>query len=407
MIVRVLLVLLALVAAHLAAPQVEAREGYRTAGQCDGFPRVALTTSPRLCVGLVVQHLGFLRGLALVGSDVYVTDLASRTAGRGRVLRLGNFGRDAAQVVLTGLNQPNTILQGRDGWLYVGEVGRITRFDPRAPSPQATIEAVVTGIPTDGRHNLVAFTFAPDGAILLNVPTASDNCEQANGRPPDPNARCREFLLQPPRGTVIRVAPGRPRPFPLRLGEVFASGIRNAMAFVWPPGGDLLAVSNSRDNINSADPRLSDEKLPHDVLLRIAKGDNLGWPYCFDNRRPSPEYPRYDCRRMRAPAALLPPHAAPLSMIRYTGERLPGLNGKLVIGYHGYRALGHRIVTVALDAAGNPAGAPVDLVSGWTAVPGLRPQGAPTAMLQLPDGSILVAEDLNRSILRISTRQLP
>lgn len=397
---RALLLALAIFAAQPAA----AREGYRTVGMCDGYPRVALVTPPRLCVGLVAQRLGFLRGLALVGKDVYVTDLVSRAAGMGRVLKLSNFGRDAPQVVLTGLDQPNAIVPGPDGWLYLGEVGRITRFDPHAPQPQATIEPVITGIPTDGRHNLIAFTFAPDGAILLNVPTASDNCEQSNGRPPNPDARCREFLMQPPRGVVIRIGPERPRPFPLKFGEIFATGIRNALAFVWPPSGDLLAASNSRDNIDEADRRLSDEKLPHDLLLRIAKGDNLGWPYCFDDRRPSPEYSRHDCSRVRPPAMLLPAHAAPLSMIRYTGDRLPGLNGRLVIGYHGYRAQGHRIVTVALDARGVPRGTPIDLVRGWTAATGIRPQGAPTALLQLPDGSILIAEDLNRSILRISAR---
>ena len=398
---RALFILLALI---LTAP-VAARETYKTAGMCDGYPKVALTTPKGVCVGIVAARLGFLRGLARVGGDIYVTDLASRTAGRGRVLKLSNLGKGAPQVVLTGLNQPNAIVNGPDGWLYIGEVGRISRFDPRAADPQATVEAVVTGIPTDGRHNLTAFAFAPDGAIILNVPSASDNCEQADGRFPVPTAKCREFLLRPPRATVMRIPPVRPKPFMLGNAEIFAVGVRNAMAFVWPPTGDLLAVSNSRDNIDDADPRLSDDALPHDMLLRIAKGNNLGWPYCFDNRRPSPEYPRYNCATVRPPALLLPPHAAPLAMIRYAGQRLPGVSGRLVIAYHGYRALGHRIVTVALGADGIPRGPAFDLVSGWTNAPGIRPQGAPSALLELPDGSILIAEDLNRGLLRMSAAQ--
>ena len=55
--------------------------------------------------------------------DLYVADLASRTPGRGRILRFANFGRGAPVVVLSGLNQPNGLAAGSSGKLYVGEVG--------------------------------------------------------------------------------------------------------------------------------------------------------------------------------------------------------------------------------------------------------------------------------------------
>ena len=72
--------------ALIAAP-VTAKGTYVTVGKCDGLPRVQLTTPRGVCVGLVAEHLGFPRGLALIGRDVYVADLASRTPGRGRILR--------------------------------------------------------------------------------------------------------------------------------------------------------------------------------------------------------------------------------------------------------------------------------------------------------------------------------
>ena len=137
--------------------------------------------------------------------------------------------------------------------------------------------------------------------------------------------------------------------------------------------------------------------------MMVTRSGHYGWPYCFDANRASPEYPRYDCTGMRAPTVLLPPHAAPLSMIHYTGTRLKALNGKLILGYHGYRALGHRIVALPLGPDGAPRGPEENIVSGWTTLAGVRPQGFPSALLQLPDGSILVAEDQNRTLLRIST----
>ena len=387
----------------MGAGAASAREGYRTAGTCDGYPRVALKTPPGLCVGLVAERLGFLRGLAAIGSDIYITDLASRTPGRGRVLRVPDSGRGAAQVVLTGLNQPNGIAVGKDGLIYVGEVGRVIRFDPRAANPQATIVPVLIGLPQDGRHNVTAFTIAPDGTLIVSVGSFSDNCEAANGRPPNPALRCPELSAQPPRGALLRVDPTGPLPIPAGSAQRVAIGIRNAMAFAFLEDGTLFVASNARDNIDSADPHLSDAALPHDVLLKIEQGGNYGWPYCFDANRPSPEYPRANCDAMRAPVLLLAPHAAPLGMIRYTGTRLKGLTGKLILAYHGYRALGHRIVALAVRAGGTPTGPEANVVAGWGFMDGVHPQGTPTALLQLADGSILVAEDHNRGLLRIST----
>lgn len=400
-----------LVAVLTLAPPAVARkaprEGYRTAGQCDGFPRVSLTTPPRLCVGLVATRVGFPRGLAVIGTDLYVADLASRTPGRGRILRLANFGRGEPVVVLSGLNQPNGLAAGGSGRLYVGEVGRIIRFDPRAADPKASISVVMTGLPKDGRHDVTAFTLSPDGGMVVNVGSSSDNCESATGRAPNPAARCPEQLARPPRGALIRIPPGAPLPIAAADAEVLAMGVRNAMAFAYLSDGKLMVASNGRDNIDSADPKLSDDTLPHDLLLAIdsaIKGvANYGWPYCFDANRPSPEYPRYNCSAMRKPALLLSPHAAPLGMIRYTGTRLAGLTGKLLLAYHGYRARGHRIVAIAAGPGGTVTGGEVDVVSGWTRLAGVRPQGFPAALIELPDGSVLIAEDQNRSLLRLST----
>ena len=392
---------LVLVALLCAAP-LSAKPAYTPAGTCDGLPRLQLKTLPGTCVGLVAEHLGFPRGLALIGHDVYLADLASRTPGRGRILRLGDFGRAAPVVVLDGLNQPNGLAATPDGQLFVGEVGRIIRFHPRAANPKATVSVVVSGLPTDGRHNLTAIILAPDGALIIGVGARSDNCEDDNGKPPNPAAPCPETRVRPPRGSLLRLDATTTRPAAANAIPSLATGIRNAMAFAFAPGGSLIAASNGRDNIDSTDKRLADDALPHDVLLKIARGADYGWPYCFDAGRQSPEYPRFNCRTKAAPALLLSAHAAPLSMLRYRGTRLKALTGKLVLGYHGYRARGHRIVAVALNGS-NPVGSEIDVVSNWTPARGTGPQGSPSAMLELPDGSILIAEDQNRTLLRLST----
>jgi glucose/arabinose dehydrogenase len=347
-------------------------------------------------VGLVGSGLGFPRGLAEHHGDIYITDLGSRLPGRGRVLRVRLDRPWKPTIVLSRLDRPGAIVSGPDGYLYVAESSRIFRFNPDARDPAASVEPVLTGLPTTGLHNLPGLAIARDGGLFVSIGAASDNCEDEQGRRPRPDRPCPELSAHPPRGSILYLPPDRQRT------DVYATGIRNALALLPLPNGVLLAASNGRDNIDQADPRLSDERLPHDLLLMVRSGDHFGWPYCFDLDRPSPEFPNAKCAKYTKPALLLPPHAAPLSMLLYRGSLLPGLRGTLVLAYHGYRSTGHRIVAFHIAANGSPIGAPVDLVSGWTAVRNLRPQGAPVAMLELADGSILILEDHNGTLLRLA-----
>ncbi len=360
-----------------------------------------LTTRPGSCVGLVGSGLGFPRGLAEHKGWLYITDLGSRSPNRGRLLRVRLDRPWKPIVLLTKLDRPGSIVAGDDGFLYIAESGRIIRVDPEFPDK---LEPVVTGLPTDGLHNLPGLAVAQGGGLFISVGSASDNCEDTKGKRPQPTRPCPELTGKPPRGSILFLPPAAPRPIAAAALDVFATGIRNALAIAQLPNGVLLAASNGRDNIDSVDPRLSDAKLPHDLLLSVAPGSRHGWPYCFDLGRPSPEYPRANCRNYARPTLLLPPHVAPLAMLPYRGTALAGARGRLVLAYHGYRATGHRIVALSFNANGIPVGPSVDLVSGWTAVRSVRPQGAPVAMIEQADGSILILEDRNGTLLRLAAR---
>jgi glucose/arabinose dehydrogenase len=92
-------------------------------------------------------------------------------------------------------------------------------------------------------------------------------------------------------------------------------------------------------------------------------------------------------------------------MLLYRGAGLPGLEKHLLIGFHGYRARGHRIVSLALDGQGLPAGEPQDVVSGWGYAEGQHPQGSPVGLWQLDDGSVLITEDHNGTLLRLAAEK--
>ena len=184
---------------------------------------------------------------------------------------------------------------------------------------------------------------------------------------------------------------------PFGKAQLVASGLRNSMGLAVMPDGALVAAVNARDAINRADPSLSDALLPHDTLDVIKPGADYGWPYCFDNGRPSPEYRAHDCKATLPPTLLLPPHAAPLGLIVYHGTKLPALDGHLIMPYHGYRAGGHRIMSLALQ----PLGTPEMLVGGWDA--GAQgPMGSPVSVAEMADGGVLITEDHNGTLLRLS-----
>jgi glucose/arabinose dehydrogenase len=399
-----MLTLLALSLAPLLAAAAPADKAYRTQGDCDGFPAVALTTAEGLCVGLVAEGLGHARGVAVIDDDVFVVDMVAWESRKGRLLRLAKGGRRAPEVVLRDLNQANAVVRGPGRTLYVGVTGQVLQVDPYAADPAKSVRVVVDGLPGTGRHPVPALAVGADGALFVNVGSATDNCHPAGGRLPDPQAACPETQENPPRGSVLRFAP-RAATWHANEQPPYARGLRNSMAMAVLGNGKLAVGVNARDGINHVDPSLPDAALPHDLLVVLQPGGDYGWPYCYDQRVASPEYPGFDCTAKLAPDLLLPAHAAPLGMLLLRGDRLPGLAGKLVVGYHGYRATGHRIVAVPLDKDQRPTGTPTELVTDWEQKDGVHPQGSPVGLAEMADGSVLIAEDHSGALLRLSRRK--
>ena len=49
-----------------------------------------------------------------------------------------------------------------------------------------------------------------------------------------------------------------------------------------------------------------------------------------------------------------------------------------------------------------PLGPPQAIVSGWNYAEGVQPQGAPVGLWELDDGSVLISEDHNGTLLRLA-----
>ena len=335
------------------------------------------------------KMMQFPRSALQVGDSIFVLDFGGWVKNRGRLLRMKND-FSVTSIVFRGLDRPHGLALGPDGLVYVGESTQIFSFDAKNPQQTRKLAVSLPSKPGTWKHPLTQFAWLPDGSMLVNNGSKSDNCQAGKGA-----NRCPETLGFEPAGSLLTVPVGSRRP-----NGVFASGLRNSMAILVHRSGTVIAAENSRDAINDADPTLDDAKLPHDELNVITSGSTYGWPYCFDKQRNAPEFPSYDCSKTVAPTVLLPAHSAPLGATYWRRNAAPEL---LVIALHGYRDTGHRLVAFNVDSSGRPVGASIELVR-WKGdgaaddeIPG------PVGLSVSSSGSLLISDDRRGKLLTLSS----
>jgi len=454
----------ALIAAGLAgSPQpahAQTRSGYAlSAEKCGPFPKLRITMRAGYCAGLVASKedgLIFPRTIVQVPDTRFfvIADMGGWEPKKGRLLLLDPDAPEGKRikVLIRGLDVPHGLGVGIDRRIYAGVVDRIFRFDPLAADPATTVETIIQGLPgfqpvlangtrlARNAHPLKNFAFDRTGRIFVNVGAPSDACATgtketkpcAAGEGASPLAAV--WMFTPPAGGVFPALKARDANPP---HEVYARGLRNSMALAAHPsfpdaGFALLQGENARD--------LPDASKPNEEINSLERGKHYGWPYCYDLSTVSAEYMAFlktsgpyrelcaNTALYRPPHSLMPPHGAPLGMLYYQADKFADLKGKLIVGLHGYRPTGSRIIVYDTDANGFPNVAPppvrynvscgmpqafaengkpvaaasyLELISGWHKVNGVRPQGAPVGMTVAHDGALWLAEDKNQTIIRI------
>ncbi|MCA9622888.1 MAG: PQQ-dependent sugar dehydrogenase, partial [Myxococcales bacterium] len=318
---------------------------------------------------------------------------------------------------------------------------------PDGAIPEAQIVDVVADLPPmdvngerNSMHPISHFAFDAEGNLFVNVGAFTDHCAAFAGQQcQEADARIGGQSSDPKHwGAVIRRYD--------RLGDhafdsdyaVVAMGLRNSMGLSFTDAGDLIQVENGRDFPDGGRPFEELNVIPRAELYGEAPAKHYGWPYCYDAYETSDEWADYagfpcspDNPEYRPPHLLLPPHGAPLGVLRYQGALFDELQGKLIVPLHGYRPAGQRILAFETGADGLPlrhesayflenptegsssaeraypvsphglfAAQAEHLVEAWFAVDGYRPQGAPVTPMVASDGSIWVADDKNAAILR-------
>ena len=335
--------------------------------------------------------------------DIFVSESGG---GRIQVLRPTADSRAPAvsQVFADGLDQPFGLAFWPSGpeprFLYVGETGRVVRYpyhtgDLRASGPA---EVIVPSLP-EGGHWTRDVAFSPDGArMYVSVGSASN----ADALPALPQARLASLEAASGRGAawgseadraaVLQFDPqGRP------AGHL-ANGLRNCVGLAVQPDGTVMCAVNERDGLG--------DDLPPDYVTRVQPGSLYGWPWYYIGAHEDPRSPgrRPDlASAVTVPDVLIQPHSAPLGITLYDGAMFPW-RGDALVALHGSwnrgKRTGYKVVRMPMRD-GVPTGEYQDVLTGFVRDDG-NVWGRPVGVAVMRDGSVLVSEDGNDTIWRVT-----
>jgi len=339
--------------------------------------------------------------------DIFV---AETRAGRIRVLRAadGAAKPSANEVFASGLRGPFGIAFFPHGdnpqFVYIANTDSVVRFayhsgDLKASGPP---ETVVANLPPGGSHSTrdIAFT-TDDRRMLVSVGSASNDGEGLGAPPGGLESWSREHAVgaiwgyETDRAAVLSFDPdGKDK-------KIFATGIRNCVGLaIQPQVGTAWCSTNERDG-------LGDNLVP-DYVTRVRENAFYGWPWFYigGNEDPRHKGERPDLKdKVTIPDVLLQAHSASLGMTFYAGNNFPAeYRGDGFAAEHGSwnrsKRTGYKVIRIRMKD-GVPTGEYEDFVTGFV-VNDSDVWGRPVGVAAAHDGALLVSEDGNGTIWRIS-----
>ena len=387
---------------------------YDTVSVADGPTVVPQPAGAQLRVpdGFRVQK--FFAGLAqprnikiAPNGDIFVSE---GPASRIRVLRPtgDNQGVDTNAIFASGLNMPFGMAfypANNPQYLYVAETNRIVRFPYSTGDMTARggPQVIISSLPTGG-HWTRDIAFGPNQQTLfISVGSATNTGEGMGDRTA---AQIADIERQYGRGAAwgnetnraVVLATG---PTGYNGVRTMATGLRNCASMaVNPNSGDLWCAVIERD-------RLGDNLVP-DLITRVGWKNFYGWPWYYPGptEQPTLAGKRPDLRGdVKAADVLIQPHSSPLGITFYTGSQFPAsYRGDAFVTLRGSwnrsRRTGYKLVRVPIEN-GRGTGWYEDFLTGFV-VDQDRVWGRPVGIAVARDGALLMTEDGNATIWRIS-----
>jgi len=404
---------------HITVADLPAPFATRSAGN---GPRVvkrpdnaALSVPPGFTIRQFAAGLSDSRLLRVApNGDIFIAETGAR---RIRVMRAAD-GADAPsenQIFAEGLDRPFGLAFYPPGdkpqWLYVANNNSVVRIPYHNGNLKATgaAEVIVPQLEeSHGGHSTRDVAFSLDGKrMFISVGSGSNVAEGISKKSPDEihaweaaHGVGAAWDGETNRADILVTDPEGHQPL-----HTFATGIRNGVGIaVNPETGDLWTSVNERDG-------LGDNLVP-DYITRVKEGGFYGWPWYYignhEDPRKTGERPDL-ADNVIVPDVLLQAHSASLEMCFYTVTSgvaaFPAeYHGDAFAAEHGSwnRTIrtGYKVVRVRLNH-GVPTGEYDDFLTGFV-VDNNSVWGRPVGVAVAHDGALLVTEDGNGTLWRVS-----
>jgi len=323
-----------------------------------------------------VYAAGMANARSLAEGDKGTVFVGSRLV--GNVYAVTNKdGKRSVKVLASGLHRPNGVAF-HNGTLYIAELSKVSKIDKAEDNLDSppTPTMIYDNLPKDEAHGWKFIAIGPDNKLYVPVGQPGNNVLHD-----DAHGQIRRINLD---GSGA---------------EVVARGVRNTVGFDWnPETKQLYFTDNGRDWMS--------EDVPEDELNRVTKvGEHFGAPYCLQGNIVDPEFGwGKSCSDYTPPVGLMGPHSASLGMRFYTGSMFPkSYKNAIIVARHGSwnrsKKVGGDVVVVKLNKDGTVKSME-PFITGF--LEDNKYIGRPVDVLQMKDGSLLVSDDWNGAVYRIT-----
>ncbi len=344
------------------------------AAAADKLPTAKLKLPPGF--NIEVYAAGMANARSMAEGDKGTVFVGSRLV--GNVYAIANKdGKRSVKTLASGLYRPNGVAF-KNGTLYIAELSKVSKIDKVEDNLDASpkLAMIYDDLPKDEAHGWKFIGIGPDNKLYVPIGQPGNNVLHS-----DAHGQIRRMNLD---GSGA---------------EVVARGVRNTVGFDWnPETKQLYFTDNGRDWMS--------EDVPEDELNRVTKvGEHFGAPYCLQGNIVDPEFGwGKSCSDYTAPVGLLGPHSAALGMRFYTGNMFPkAYKNAIIVARHGSwnrsKKVGGDVVVVKLNKDGTMKSME-PFITGF--LEDNKYIGRPVDVMQLKDGSVLVSDDWNGAVYRIT-----